>query len=156
MARLNRRLRPVELDFLDAAPVRLVFSAAIAAPPRAAYHALAEDTAGWSEWFGAVRSARPTENGRHVVLSGGLRFDETVLAAESPRRYAYRGDATNRPGVRAVLEEWRVEPLARGSLVQWTIAVEPAAPAAVFLRAFTPVLRASFRRAMHRLDLRSV
>ncbi|HEY5837121.1 SRPBCC family protein [Streptomyces sp.] len=156
MARLKYQLRAVGLDFLGTAPVKLVFSAAVAAPPGTVYHALAEDTPGWSEWFAAVKYARPTEAGRHVVLSGGLRFEETVLIAEEPGRYVYRADATNRPGVRAMLEEWRVEPAAGCSLVQWTIAVDPAPATAGFLRLLTPVLRSSFRTAMQKLDRRNL
>lgn len=155
MARLKHRLRPVGLDFLDTAPVRLVFSVAVSADAGTVYRALAEDTRGWSEWFAAVKHARPTEGGRHVVLSGGTRFEETVLVTEEPRRYVYRADATNRPGVRAILEEWRVESLAGGSLVQWTIAVDAAPATAALLRMATPALQTSFRKAMQRLDLRS-
>lgn len=155
MARLKYRLRAVGQDFLDTAPVRLVFSAAVAAPPETVYRALAEDTPGWSQWFAAVKYARPTEAGRHVVLSGGLRFEETVLVAEEPGRYVYRADATNRPGVRAIVEEWRVEPASGCSLVQWTIAVDPAPATAGFLRLFAPVLRSAFRNAMQKLDRRS-
>jgi Polyketide cyclase / dehydrase and lipid transport len=156
MGRLTYRLRPVDTDFLDTAPVRLVFSSVVMAPPRTVYRALAEDVQGWSQWFGLVRYARPTAAGRHIVLAGGVRFDETVLIAEEPGRYVYRGDATNRPGVRAIVEEWRVEPLARCSMVQWTMAVEPAPGTGLLLRGAAPVLRASFRRAMGRLDRRSV
>ena len=154
MAGLKHRLRPVEPDFVESAPMRLSFSAAVTAAPEAVHRALAEDTEGWAQWFAAVSSARPTARGRQVTLAGGLRFEETVLASEAPKRYAYRADAMNRPGVRAILEEWRIEPAARGSLVQWTIAVDPAPAAALFLRLITPMLRAAFRRAVHRLDLR--
>ena len=154
MARLKHRLRPVGLDFLDTAPLRLAFTAAIAAAPEAVHRALAEDTEGWTEWFAAVTHAGPTEDGRTIGLTGGLRFEETVLLSESPRRYVYRTDATNRPGLRAMAEEWRVERAAGGSLVQWTIAVDPAAATALVLRLSAPALRSSFRRAMQRLDLR--
>lgn len=151
MARLRHRLRAVGLDFLDTAPLKLVFSAAVAAPPDAVYHALAEVPEGWSEWFGVVKSVRPTGTGRHVVLTGRTRFDETVLAADGSGRYAYRVDATNRPGARALLEEWRVQPAARCSLVRWTIAVDPAPAAGLLLRLSAPVLRSSFRAAMQEL-----
>jgi uncharacterized protein YndB with AHSA1/START domain len=154
MARLKHRLRPVGPDFLDSAPLRLAFTAAIAASPEAVYRALAEDTEGWTEWFAAVSHAGAVPEGRRIGLAGGLRFEETVLVSERPRRYAYRADATNRPGLRAMAEEWRVEPAAGGSLVQWTIAVDPAPAAALFLRVLAPALRTAFRRAMQRLDLR--
>lgn len=156
MARPTRQLRPVGVDFLGTAPVRLVFSVAVAASPDAIYRALAEDTESWPEWFGAVKSARSTAAGRDIVLSGGLRFEETVLVAEPPKRYVYRADAVNRPGVRAIIEEWRVEPVpGGGSLVRWTVAVEPARAATGFLRLLAPALGVSFRGAMRKLDRRS-
>jgi uncharacterized protein YndB with AHSA1/START domain len=155
MARLTHQLRAVGPDFLGAAPVRLSFSAAVAASPEGVYRALAEDTEGWPEWFGAVKSARPTEAGRYVVLSGGVHFDETVLVADAPERYVYRADAMNRPGARAILEEWRVEPVpAGGSLVRWTIAVDPVRGTTVFLRLFAPALGVAFRGALRKLDRR--
>ncbi|MFC4031500.1 SRPBCC family protein [Streptomyces polygonati] len=156
MARLKHRLRPVGLEFLDSAPVRLVFSLAVAASPEAVYRALAEETGSWPEWFGAVRRARDTRTGRYVVLAGGAAFEETVLVAEAPRRYAYRTDAMNRPGVKALLEEWRVEPVGRSSLVQWTVVAEPTRTGTALLRVFAPALRRSFRAAMRKLDERGV
>lgn len=50
---MARRLRPVELDFTASAPLRLVFTAEVTAPPEAVYAALADDVAGWSRWFTA-------------------------------------------------------------------------------------------------------
>ncbi|MBY8882486.1 SRPBCC family protein [Streptomyces sp. PLK6-54] len=151
---MKHRLRPVGPEFLDTAPLRLAFTAAIAAAPRDVHHALAEDTEGWTQWFAPVTHAGPTPEGRSIGLAGGLRFEETVLLSEPPRRYVYRADATNRPGLRAMAEEWRVAPAAGGSLVQWTVAVDPGPAAALALRVAAPALRTSFRRAMQRLDLR--
>jgi uncharacterized protein YndB with AHSA1/START domain len=155
MARPPHRLRPVDLDFLDTAPVRLSFTAAVAAPAHDVYHALAEELTSWPLWFAPVKRARTTRpGGREIVLVGGMRFEETVLAAERPSRYAYRADTANRPGMRAIAEDWRLAPIAGGSLVQWTLAAEPVPGAALFLRLSRPVLRSSFRRAMQKLDLR--
>ncbi|MFE2144086.1 SRPBCC family protein [Streptomyces sp. NPDC059456] len=109
---MARRLRPVGLDFIEDAPIRLTFTARTAAGPEAVYRALAEDVAGWPRWFGAVTLARPTHGGagREVRLVGGTRFQETIMAADPERRYAYRVDETNAPGVRALLEEWLLRP----------------------------------------------
>lgn len=141
MARSVYRLRPVGMDFLDTAPVRLVFSAAVAAPQRLVYHALADEIRSWPKWFKAVKEVTPAQEGhRVVVLLGGARFEETVLAADRPSRYAYRADTVNRPGLRAVLEEWRVAPIAESSFVQWTIAVDPGRGTRSALRLMAPVL----------------
>lgn len=157
MARRSRSPRPlrrVELDFLDTAPVRLVFTLGIIAPPEAVYRALAVDTVAWPAWFGAVKSARPTEVGRDVALAGGVRFQETVLVADAPKQYVYRADTCNAPGVRALLEEWRVEPVGPGSLVQWTFAMDGPAPLRMLMRALRPGLGRAFRGAVLALDRR--
>ncbi|GAA0267643.1 SRPBCC family protein [Streptomyces polychromogenes] len=157
---MTRRLRPVGLDFLERAPARLVFTAKAAASPEALYRALAEDVTGWPSWFGAVSLARPTGGGagREVRLRGGVRFQETVLAAEGPRRYAYRVDTTNAPGLHALLEEWRLAPAAAphspGTLVRWTFAADGPAPFRLALAAARPGLGRSFRTAVRTLDTR--
>lgn len=157
MARRSRSPRPlrrVEPDFLDTAPVRLVFTLAITSPPVAVYRALAEETESWPSWFSAVKSAHRTEVGRDVALAGGVRFQETVLVDEAPKRYVYRADTCNAPGLRALVEEWRVEPTGAGSLVQWTFAMDGSAPMRVLLRALRPGLGRAFRDAVRALERR--
>ncbi|MFK0049329.1 SRPBCC family protein [Streptomyces sp. NPDC090741] len=153
-----RRLRPVGLDFIEDAPTRLRFAARTTAGPEAVYRALAEDVEGWSQWFGAVTLARPTHGGagREVRLAGGTRFEETIMAADPERRYAYRVDETNVPGIRALLEEWRLTPAdpCSGTLVRWTFAVDGSAPLRFALTAARPLLGRSFRSAVRALDAR--
>ncbi|ARE77936.1 SRPBCC family protein [Streptomyces sp. NPDC059558] len=153
---MARRLRPVGLDFIDDAPVRLVFDAGTTAPPEAVYHALAEEVAGWPAWFGAVTLARPTHGGagREVRLRGGVRFQETVMAADPGQRYAYRVDTTNAPGVRALLEEWRLAPAGSGTHVRWTFAADGPTAFRLGLAAARPGLGHSFRTAVRALDRR--
>jgi uncharacterized protein YndB with AHSA1/START domain len=153
---MARRLRPVGPDFVETAPLRLVFARELAAPPEAVFSALAEDVSGWTEWFSAVTLARPTADGtgREVRLRGGTRFEETVLVSEAPELYAYRVDATNAPGLRALVEEWRLTPSGKGTRVQWTFAADGTA----FFRAALVVGRCglgrAFRGAMTTLDRR--
>ncbi|MEU7601824.1 SRPBCC family protein [Streptomyces sp. NPDC040724] len=153
---MARRLRPVGLDFIDDAPIRLVFATEAAAPPEAVYRALAEEVAGWPSWFRAVTLARPTHGGagREVRLMGGVRFQETIMAAEPEQRYAYRVDTTNAPGVRALLEEWRLTPSGSGTHVRWTFAADGSAPFRLGLTAARPGLGHSFRTAVRTLDRR--
>ncbi|MET8680287.1 SRPBCC family protein [Streptomyces sp. NPDC004647] len=153
---MARRLRPVELDFVVSAPVRLVFSADVSAAPEVVHRALAEDVENWPRWFRAVTAARPTGGGtgREVRLSGGTRFRETILAAESPERYAYRVDETNAPGLKALLEEWRLSPAGTGTRVQWTFAADGPAPLRLALRILRPGLGRAFRDAVRALDER--
>ncbi|MFI2303778.1 SRPBCC family protein [Actinacidiphila glaucinigra] len=151
---MKRRLRPtrqVDLGFLVSAPLRLVLAADTAAPPEAVHAALAKDTEGWTAWFDAVTTA----TGRTVGLRGGIRCEETVLADEPPRRFAYRADATNAPGLRALLEEWALSPTAvGGTRVRWTFAADGPPALRTFLLMSRPGLGLSFRSAVRSLDRR--
>ncbi|MEU9877683.1 SRPBCC family protein [Streptomyces phaeochromogenes] len=151
---MAHRLRPVGRDFVDTAPLRLVFARGIASPPETVYRALAEDVTGWSEWFSAVRAARPTEDGtgRQVRLKGGTRFEETILVAEPSEVYTYRVDVTNAPGTRALVEEWRLTPDGTGTRVQWTWAADGTAPFRFAIKLGRAGLGRAFRDAVTKLD----
>ncbi|MGX1760819.1 SRPBCC family protein [Streptomyces lydicus] len=153
---MARRLRPVELVFADSAPLRLVFAAEVAAPPKAVYAALADDVAGWSHWFTGVARSASTHGGkgREVQLTGGTRFTETVLAAEPDAHYAYRVDATNAPGLRALLEDWRLTPVDGGTRLRWMFAADGPAPFRFLLTLARPGLGRAFRDSARALDRR--
>ncbi|MGI5134771.1 MULTISPECIES: SRPBCC family protein [unclassified Streptomyces] len=153
---MARQLRPVGLDFLRTAPVRLVFAREITAPPKAVFGALADDVPGWSDWFSAVTLARPLDEGarRDVRLTGGARFLETVVAAEPDEVYAYRVDETGVPEIRALLEEWRLTPAGPGTRVQWTFAADGPAVLRFALKGARAGLGHAFRGAVTALDRR--
>ncbi|MET9789475.1 SRPBCC family protein [Streptomyces canus] len=150
------QLREVGLDFIEAAPVRLVFAQQMSAPPDAVHRALAEDVPGWEEWFSAVTLARSTGDGstREIHLKGGGRFQETVLAAKAPELYAYRVDVANAPGARAIAEEWRLTPTGAGTHVRWTFAVDGTAAFRLVARLGRAGLGRAFRDAVRTLDRR--
>ncbi|MEV0172220.1 SRPBCC family protein [Streptomyces sp. NPDC050803] len=152
-----RQLRPEGHDFVESAPVRLVFAREISAPPEAVFRALAEDTPGWAEWFSAVTRARSIEDtlpGRDITLRGGIRFLEHVLATKSPEVYAYGVASTNAPGLRALVEEWRLAPAGTGTRVQWTFAADGTATFRFLLKSARPGLGRAFRDAVSALDRR--
>ncbi|MFJ9416628.1 SRPBCC family protein [Streptomyces sp. NPDC101227] len=151
---MARRLRPVELDFVESAPLRLVFAAEVTAPPKAVYAALADDVAGWSCWFTGVSRAESTDGGRgrDVRLTGGTRFTETVLAAEPDAHYAYRVDATNAPGLRALLEDWRLTPAGGRTRLRWTFAADGPAPFRLMMTLARPGLGRAFRDSVRALE----
>ncbi|MGI5452262.1 SRPBCC family protein [Streptomyces sp. CA-249302] len=153
---MAHRLRPVGLDFIDIAPVRLVFAQEIAAPPAAVFHALNDDVPGWAEWFAAVTRARPVDDGagRDIRLKGGGHFLETVIAAKEAEVYAYRVDETNAPGARALAEEWRLIPAGTGTRVRWTFAADGTAPFRLAVKAARAGLGRAFRDAVVTLDRR--
>ncbi|MEV1067179.1 SRPBCC family protein [Streptomyces sp. NPDC050263] len=153
---MARRLRSEGLDFVDTAPVRTVFARDLSAPPERVFHALADDIAGWAEWFPAVAAIQPLDGGagRDVRLRGGARFRETVLVAKAPELYAYRVDVANVPGVRALVEEWRLTPAGPGTRVQWTFATDGTGLFRGVFRLAGPGLGRSFRGAVTALDRR--
>ncbi|MCQ8769789.1 SRPBCC family protein [Streptomyces telluris] len=152
------RLRPVGLDFVANAPLRVVLASRTAAAPEEVFRALALDVPGWTRWFRAVTLARPVQRagaeGREVHLLGGVRFMETVMAAEPSHRYAYRIDVTNVPGVRAMLEEWQLLPSGTGTVVRWTVALDAPAAVRLLVALGRPGLRHAFRDALLTLDRR--
>ncbi|MFI9202603.1 SRPBCC family protein [Streptomyces sp. NPDC053048] len=154
----SRALRPVGLGFADTAPVLLVFSARMAAPPADVHRALAEEVEAWPRWFRAVTLARQVERagrrGREIRLVGLARFTETVVAVEPAARYAYRVDVTNMPGPRALLEDWRLAPAGGGTLLEWRIAVDVPAVWKPVFRLVRPVLGHAFRDSVRALDRR--
>ncbi|WP_171162837.1 SRPBCC family protein [Streptomyces sp. I05A-00742] len=159
---MARRLRPVGADFAGAtgsagsAPLRLTFVSRTAAEPARVYRALAEDVTAWPRWYRVVTLARPLDGTgrrrREIRLMGGARFEETVMAADAPERYAYRVDATNVPGLRAVLEDWRLAPAGSGTLVRWTLALDAPLPLRCLVLLGRPVMRRTFRDAVRALD----
>ncbi|MFG2594599.1 SRPBCC family protein [Streptomyces sp. NPDC048462] len=153
---MARRLRTVDLDFIESAPLRLVFAAEVAAPPEAVYRALADDVEATPEWFTQVTAARPVDAGagREVRLRGGIRFRETIVAAEPGRRYAYRIDESNAPGLHALVEEWLLTPAGTGTRVRWTFAADGSALFRFTLRRARPAVGRSFRDAVRNLGRR--
>ncbi|MGW2595417.1 SRPBCC family protein [Streptomyces sp. NPDC001515] len=153
---MARLLRPVGLDFVESAPLRLVFAAEVSAPPDVVYRALADDVEGWPSWFTQVTRAVPMDGGagREVRLRGGVTFAETIVAAEPGERYAYRIDRSNAPGLHALVEEWRLAPAGRGTRVQWTFAAGGSPVFRFLLGRGRSVVGRSFRDAVRRLDRR--
>ena len=152
---MARRLRPVGLDFLETAPVRHVFEREVAAPV-SAVHGTLQDVPGWAEWFPRVSAARPVDAGagRDITLTGGIRFRESVIAARAAEVYAYRIDVTNRPGVRALAEEWRLAPAGTGTRVRWTFATDGTAAYRPALKVARGGQARAFRDAVRALDRR--
>ncbi|MGK3944371.1 SRPBCC family protein [Streptomyces caeruleatus] len=153
---MAHQLREVGLDFIETAPVRMVFVQEMSAPPEAVHRALAEDVPGWEEWFAAVTMARSTGNGstREIHLKGGGRFRETIILAEAPEVYAYRVDVANAPGARAIAEEWRLTPAGAGTQVRWTFAVDGTAAFRLVAKLGRAGLGRAFRDAVRTLDRR--
>ena len=69
-------------------------------------------------------------------MRGGIRARERLLAWDENRRFAYRVEEINMPGIRAFVEEWTVAPVAEDRTeLKWTLAFDCARPARLMLRA---------------------
>lgn len=151
--------RTVDLDFLQTAPVRLSFANTLRADAKAVFDAIAHDVTSLPRWYGVIALAEyggtePFGVGtkRRVKLVGGVAFHEEILAWDAPRRYAYRVERTNVPGIRAMAEEWAVLETPAGTRLVWTMAVDAAAATAAAFRASAPGIAVATRRAVGRLD----
>ncbi|MFD4912668.1 SRPBCC family protein [Streptomyces virginiae] len=157
-----RHLRSEALEFLDRAPLRLSFAAQLEAPPDAVFRELAERPDGWPRWFPGFASAAyvggppyGVGTARRLRLVGGVRALETVLVWDPARCFAYRVEEAGVPGVRAMMEEWRLAPSSySGTTLHWTIALDVRQPVRPVWRAANPLLARVLRRAARRLDLR--
>jgi uncharacterized protein YndB with AHSA1/START domain len=157
-------LRPVTAGFVEDAPTRLVFENTLRAEPESIFRELTEDAATVPLWFKPVRSAAYTGPppygpgaGRAVTLRGGVHFVESVVVWEEPRRFVYRVEQTNAPGVHAWIEEWLLEPApGGGTLLRFTMAFDAAPIVSAVMRLARPGVARSVRVAAARLDTRCV
>ncbi len=152
------KLRPVEMDFLETAPMRLSFEAVVLAPSDRVFAALSDQPTTWT-WFPGVKGEPYEGRGpygvgtRRTVRSLGVRYRETIMAWDSPNRWAYRVDETTMPIAKALLEEWTTSAAGEGTLVRWVFAMDPR----TIFRVARPILpfgmRFMFRRAMRNLGV---
>src|SRR4051794_30313224 len=98
--------RPVGIDFLATAPLRLSFAGTLQSPPKTVFDAIARDITALPHWYGAVVLAEyggPEPAGvgtkRRVKLVAGIAFHEEVITWDDPYHYAYRIERTNVPGI---------------------------------------------------------
>lgn len=110
--RRTRTLRPVDLTFVDEAPVIHTLHLDLDAAPDRVYAHLSDSPATWT-WMPSVKGGRWLDDARGVgarreILLGPARITETVLAADPGIRWAYRVDESSLPMAAALLEDWRL------------------------------------------------
>ena len=152
-------LRPVDLDFLDNAPRTYVVECDVALPRSEVWKAII-DPPTWPEWFPGVRSASylgdpPYGVGTvRVADVGGYRMEETMLAWDEERRWAYRIDRATVPLAKAQLESTELEDTATGTRVRWTLATHPGILLWVTGPFFQGVVQRLLERALGNLERR--
>lgn len=123
-------LRAVGLEFARTAPHRFQYREPIAASPASVFAAISAHPSTWT-WFAGVEDGTyegpgPTGVGtRRSVRIGGVKYRETILAWDEPRRWAYRVDETSSPLFEALMEDWVIEPDGDTTTLAWTFAFEP-------------------------------
>ena len=144
--------RPESLDFLDRAPASFLTEGDLDAPPERVFAVLA-DIDSWSKWFDDLRSARwtgasqPGVGATREVALGAITVNETFLAWDVGQRFAFRIDTATLPLIRALVEDWRIEPLPAGrSHLVWRAAYDPT----WLTRLLHPLVRAIFSRQFRR------
>jgi hypothetical protein len=151
------RLREVSPDFLTTAPKRWHFEGIVAAPQERVFDAIAADPSTWT-WFPGFSTGRYKGPGPHgagairEVRVGPSIYRETIVVWDRPTRWVYRVDSTTVPLAHALVEEWAIEPADDGSLVRWTLAIDPRRLFVAMLPVAPLGMERIFRRAMRNLD----
>jgi hypothetical protein len=154
-----RDLRHEDLAFLQRAPLRQTRTRELEMPADQVFAELAGHPERWPRWFTPVRDCRyegdapfGVGTARRLALRGGVVAHEQVLAWDENRRFAYRVEQLNVPGVRALMEEWTVSPVTPGrSTVQWVLAADCARPARMLLRTGRPLIDHVFEAATRKM-----
>jgi uncharacterized protein YndB with AHSA1/START domain len=148
---MRSALRPEDLSFVSRAPVVVRAEVTVPAAPAAVWPAFA-DAPTWVEWFAGMNDARWTSPPPHAAGSTrsvrvmGFEADETILAFDPAKRFAFRVDAANVPVLAALVEEVTLEPAGAGTRVVYRQALE----LRPWLRWLAPLLRGQMQRGLER------
>jgi hypothetical protein len=153
-------LRDEDLAFLDSAPARQVHIAEVNLPAAQVFDNLANRPESWPRWFAVVRKCHyegspPFGVGsmRRIAFRGGILARENVLAWDTDRRFAFRIDEINMPGIRAFLEDWTVESLAdRRTRVKWVLAADMSKPMQLLFQANRAPIHRIFSKGTQRME----
>ena len=144
-------LRPVEIDFLEKAP-RITDVQCDVRLPRAEVWKYFTDPTTWPRWFPGVRTAAylgdpPYGVGTiRVANVSGCHFEETMLAWDEGRRWAYRIDRASVPLAKAQIESSEFEDVAEGTRVHWRLALDPG----IVMKLSAPFFRGTVERVLER------
>lgn len=147
------QLRPVGLDFLETASVRFTYEVELPAPADAVFAAISADPSTWT-WFPGLADGRYESDAPHgvgttrAISLEGTAYRETILAWDTPRRWAYRVDETSDATFAALAEDWVMETRADGSVLQWTFAVDPQPDLAELIAGAGEMIGTVFANAM--------
>jgi uncharacterized protein YndB with AHSA1/START domain len=123
-----REMPPMTLADIDSAPFRFNASTVLPCTPERLWEELAEPQR-WTKWFPLMYRARwmsadTARAGaqREVSILGFGRFQETILAFEPGKRFAFTMFASTSPLSRQMAEDYRVSEAGGGARLDWTLA----------------------------------
>ena len=149
--------RPVDVAWLEEAPLRFSNDVVVALSPDELFGVLARaDT--WPRWASVITHVEYTSPEPHgvgttrvVTMRGGLVGDEEFVAWEPGRQMAFRFNTSATSSLGAFLENYRLEPVAGGTRLTWELGMELAGPSKVLSPLTRPVTNVMFRRFLRRL-----
>lgn len=149
-------LEPADASVFDSATHLFRFPIKLPVPPTRVWESLASDRslAAWPLGRGLYldlhwTSPRPFGTGttRQVTLPLRLcTLRESFFRWDEGKGYSFYAEAVNRPGLRRFAEDYVLQTTAAGTLLTWTVALEPAPRAARTLQLAAPLVRLAFGR----------
>lgn len=125
------KCRPVEMEFLDSAPVQFVNEIELAASPAQVF-AIFENAETWPHWFQDIVTVEwhnPKPYGVGTTRTVNLKtvaVEEYFFEWEQNKRFAFYFTSMSLPLINALLEEYRLEPLGEDrSKFIYTVCLEP-------------------------------
>lgn len=145
-------LEPVDASFFTAAPVLHRFPVKLTVSPQRVWESLASERS-VADWGMGVTvrwtSPRPFALGatREVVLPArSMTVREEFFRWDEGSGYSFFVREANRPGFVGLAENYEVVADRSGTLLTWTIAIEPGPALARALRTGGPLAKAAFAR----------
>ena len=151
--------RSVDMSFIDTAPLKISHQVDLEASPQRVFEILADvDT--WPRWFKGMNKAEWTSPEPHgvgstrcVYLMGKvLRVDETFLAWDPGKHFAFRFDDQSLPLAGAAIEDLRLEDIGNGRCrLRYDVYLELPGPLKLMRPVVQPLLRTIFGRGVRGL-----
>lgn len=145
-------LRSESLSFVESAPDYFLVEGELDAPPERVFAVFA-DVASWATWFDDMKKGEWTGNQQGGVGAtrkmtlGLVAADETILAWDPGKRFAFRIDTLTLPLVRAMVEDYQLEARPNNkSYLRWKAVYEPT----LLTRILHPIVRMIFGRQFQR------
>ena len=142
---MTHPVRPVDDSFFETAPLVVKVAVDLKATPADVWEALGSDEMwSWMPLLDRLRwlTPRPHATGAVRVLRVARLFEieEHFYRWDQGRRATFHVTSSTRPVLRALAEDFVLDPIPEGTRLTWTMAVEPRLPGGRLLRWLAPLL----------------